>query len=155
MYWHKKIHSLDWACEECDIRLNRKWNFKRHLLEVHGIEFHEIDSEIENEAQETGRQEKDTISVSVEKGPFSCSCCNKKFTGWTDLETHLSEHSLQQQEFTCNICGKTYTRKYNLQQHIKLVHMMEEALFPCRHCGKVYNRKDTLTRHERTVHCDE
>ena len=127
MYWHKKIHSLDRACEKCDIRLSRKWNFKRHLLEVHGIEFHEVDNEIENQArEETERQEKDFISVSAEKEPLSCSGCKQKFACLADLETH----------------------------HIKLVHMMEEAMFSCRYCGKEYNRKDTLIRHERTVHCD-
>ena len=150
MYWHKKIHSLDWACDECDLRLNRKWNFKRHLLEVHGLEFHEIDAQ-----EETGRQEEQLTSVSAEKGPFHCSSCKKIFTCLADLETHLSEHSLQQEEHTCDICGKMYSRNYKLQQHIKLEHMKEEAMFPCTFCGKEFNRKDNLMRHERMIHGDK
>ena len=150
MYWHKKIHSLDWTCEECDLRLNRKWNFKRHLLEVHGLEFHEIDGD-----EETGKPEKNLTSVTAEKEPLYCSSCKKIFTCLADLKTHLSEHSLQLEDHTCDMCGKAYSRNYKLQQHIKLEHMNEEAMFPCRFCGKEFNRKDNLIRHERTIHCDK
>ena len=38
-------------------------------MEVHGLEFHEIDGEYENQAQEeTGIQEKNLTSVTAEKG---------------------------------------------------------------------------------------
>ena len=152
MYWHKKIHSLDWSCEDCEIRLNRKWNFKRHLLEVHGLEFHEIDDPIENERTE--KQGKDLRIVTMENKTLSCSSCKRSFTSLDSLKGHLSEHSLPQEEHTCDDCGKTYTRKDYLQQHIKMVHLKEEEKFPCQICGKEFNRKHNLTRHGKTMHGD-
>jgi hypothetical protein len=116
MYWHKKIHSLDWSCEDCEIRLNRKWNFKRHLLEVHGLEFHEIDND------RTGNQRKGLRTVNTEKETLSCSSCKRSFTSLDELKGHLSEHTLPQEEHTCADCGKTYKRKDHLQRHERTMH---------------------------------
>ena len=27
-YWHKRTHSSDWMCQDCDIYFNRKWTLK-------------------------------------------------------------------------------------------------------------------------------
>ena len=153
MYWHKKIHSLDWSCEDCDIRLNRKWNFKRHLVEVHGLEFHEIDDSIENQTQE--KQRNDLIDIADGKKTFSCSICKQSFTTHENLERHLSGHSIVAEKHTCDICGNTFTRIDTLQQHISIIHLKEDACFPCQFCGQEFTRKRNLTRHERRVHGDK
>ena len=148
MYWHKKIHSLDWSCQDCEIRLNRKWNFKRHLLEVHGLEFHEIDDD------STEKQMRSLPPVTTEEKNLSCSSCKQNFASLDDLKEHLSDHTLPQEKHTCVDCGKTYTRKEKLLQHIKMVHLKEEVKFSCQICGMEFNRKHNLTRHEKTMHGD-
>ena len=49
MYFHKKIHNLDWTCDECDIKFNRKWNLQRHLMESHSLHLHEVDNDAESQ----------------------------------------------------------------------------------------------------------
>ena len=153
MYWHKKIHSLDLACEDCDIRLNRKWNFKRHLIEVHGLEFHEIDDSIENQTQE--KQRNDLIDIADGKKTFSCSICKKSFKTHDNLEKHLSGNFLVAEKHTCDICGKTFTRIDTLQHHISIIHLKEDANFPCQFCVQEFTRKRNLTRHEKRVQGDK
>lgn len=163
LYWHKRIHKSDWSCDDCEIRLNRKWNLKRHLVEVHGLEFHELDVRTESETFNINKheesvqneQEKDLMNVTDEKKIHSCSICKESFTRHGDLERHLLEHSFLPEKHTCDICGKEYTRKGYLQQHIKLIHMKEETKFPCRFCEKEFNRKHNLTAHEKRMHGDK
>jgi uncharacterized C2H2 Zn-finger protein len=147
MYWHKKIHSLDWSCEDCDLRLNRKWNFKRHLMEVHGLEFHQIDDSFESPSD---KQQANDIADGEKS--FSCSICKQSFKTHENLKKHVSEHSIVAEKHACDICDKTFTRKDTLQQHINIVHLKEDVSFPCQFCGQEFTRKHNLTRHERRVH---
>ena len=152
-YWHKKIHNSDWACDDCDIKLNRKWNLKRHLIEVHGLELHESDDN-DGSQKVDAKKTKDLLNVANEKKAIYCSICKESFTKRGDLERHLAKHSLHQEKQSCHICGKKYTRKDYLQQHIKLIHMKEETIYTCRFCEKEFNRKHNLNKHERRMHGD-
>ena len=119
---------------------------ERHSLEVHGIEFHQIDDSIENQTQEKPGND-------LEK-TFSCSSSKESFKTHDNLQEHLSEHSLVAEKHACDFCGKTFTRKDTVQQHIKIIHLKEDVSFSCRFCGQEFTRKHNLTRHERNVHGD-
>ena len=53
-YWHKRTHSSDWMCQDCDMDFTRKWTLKRHLIEIHGMEPEDFDfqSHDENDASD-------------------------------------------------------------------------------------------------------
>ena len=92
-YWHKKVHNSDWACDDCDIKLNRKWNLKRHLIEVHSLELHEIDDKYVSQKEDANQPEvqikknKKKLGTSNEKKMISCSICRESFTKQNTLLT--------------------------------------------------------------------
>ena len=52
-HWHRKLHTSNWKCDVCDKEFNRKWNLKRHLLEIHEIDI-EDDSEPQQSDEDAG-----------------------------------------------------------------------------------------------------
>ena len=59
MYFHKKTHSAEWTCDDCDIAFNRKWNLKRHLIDIHGLHDNDLDNET-GDTNESNANEKDS-----------------------------------------------------------------------------------------------
>ena len=143
MFWHKRMHTSDWTCDECEIQFNRKWNFKRHLLEVHGLPLHEIDDD-ENEKEDYGeRSEAETDSST---GTDSSAETD------TSVETDSSEEQrCSELSFKCEDCGKEFAVQRYLNAHRKVQHD-ENNCFQCGYCNSKFAQKKHRKRHEETVH---
>ena len=70
MYWHKRMHTSNWNCDDCDIKFIRKWTLRRHLMEVHGLPLHEIDYD-ENEKEDYGERLETDSSANTDSSPES------------------------------------------------------------------------------------
>jgi hypothetical protein len=158
MYFHKKTHSADWTCDDCDIEFNRKWNLKRHLIEIHGLHLHDIDVYSETDDTDESNANETEISEDDEIPPpqFICTFCSKEFTLQRYLDTHVqSNHQLQ--SFTCSICPSKFNQKKNLKRHEETVHGQQpkdvlnltgkKKTFSCSICNEKFNRQDNLDRH--------
>ena len=142
MYWHKRMHTSDWTCDECEIKFKQKWNFRRHLLEVHGLPLHEIDDD-EHEKEDYGeRSEAETDSST---GTDSSAETD------TSAETDSSEeHRCSELSFKCEDCGKEFAVQRYLNAHRKVQHD-ENNCFQCGYCNSKFAQKKHLKRHEETV----
>ena len=182
-YWHRKIHSQQWSCEGCDIDFNRKWNLKRHLEEVHGMAFSEIDSNSEEDSSEENltqsdiKSEEDTDFESSDTdndsskndeysmNQFQCKFCEKDFRVQRYLDTHIKVHHTEKQSFKCDNCDKTFTQKEHLKRHEETVHGQEKkghlnltgekTKNTCEFCGTNFTRIDNLNEHIKRAHLEE
>ena len=149
-YWHKRDHTSDWKCHECDINFTRKWVLKRHLMEIHNIEyesdgedeFSSDEDEYEDESSfdekkyedealssDEGTENEDT-DTKVEEykdkiGKFRCKFCNKEFSVQRYLDAHVEVKHTKSQSFECDTCEKKFTQKKHLKRHRELVHGLQ------------------------------
>ena len=163
-YWHKRIHDLDWKCEDCDVFFNRKWTLKRHLREIHKLNIE--DDETDEHSVEDGSNESDTNMESESTDNdfsdeyegdhyFHCKECNTQFTRKENLKRHEETVHVQNkldfsEKYSCYICGKIFSRQDNLNEHVNRVHLEKGEKFSCEYCGKMFDRKFNRNRHEVT-----
>eukprot|EP00954_Amorphochlora_amoebiformis_P028447 1391684-Amorphochlora_amoeboformis.AAC.2 len=87
----------------------------------------------------------------IEKEPFGCPGCRKRFDTVDALIHHVNtvDHSRGSETPTlsCPVCGQKYTQKYRLQRHL-YSHNMGEA-FKCTQCRESFDTQDKLNQHLR------
>ena len=91
MYFHKKTHSAVWTCDDCDIEFNRKWNLKRHLIDIHGLHDNDLDNET-GDTNESNANEKDSEDDEIRPKHFICTFCCKEFTLQRYLDTQVQSN---------------------------------------------------------------
>ena len=74
----------------------------------------------------------------LKSSQFTCDVCNKKFTSFSELETHLHVH-----EFTCQCCDKIFTHVAQLDHHMRI----HTGSFVCEVCTKNFKGPGDLKRH--------
>ena len=160
-YWHKRTHSSDWKCHECDVDFNRKWTLKRHLIEIHGIkkedflnELDEYDDDSSANDSETTRSHTDMESDTDYESQFKCDYCDKTFEVQRYLNAHIKANHTNVQIFKCESCDQTFTFRQNLQRHEETVHNKSENIV-CNICGSQFTRIDNLNEHIKCVHMQD
>ena len=166
-HWHKRTHSSDWKCDDCDIDFNRKWTFKRHLIEIHGMEKKDFTYESEDMEDSTDSSENnfeaknDTSSSNTdiesntdEESKFECEYCHKTFAVKRYLDTHLRVTHTHRQTFKCDDCNQTFTLKETLKRHKETVHIKRKSN-TCEFCGSNFTRIDNLNEHIQRAHMEE
>ena len=175
-YWHKKVHSSDWNCNECDIKFTRKWTLRRHLLEIHGMNLNDVDCDSEDDPDEQNTLCMDNDSDIKEEETDSeedcsdiddnvdhngkqviCDVCDKEFAIQRYLDTHMKSNHSQKQSFQCDECKTNFTLKENLRRHKQTVHVQQrtdslnmtdvQRSYTCNECGTHFTRIDNLNRH--------
>ena len=116
MYFHKKTHTSDWACDDCEIKFSRKWTLRRHLVEIHGLHPHELDVEDETEDQDESSEIDSDTSEDEIKVNLNCTFCGKEFKLQRYLDNHIKDNH-QSQSFTCSVCPSKFNQKKNLKRH--------------------------------------
>ena len=170
-YWHKRSHTSDWECYECDIKFGQKWTLKRHLKEIHNIEY-ESDEEQENESDEnTLSSEEDTENeyaddkgdqVHDDENGLKCKVCAKEFSVRRYLEAHIEVNHTKKEPFVCDKCEQNFTLKRHLKRHRETMHGVKrpdiidlksrQKSNRCNICGSTFNRADNLTQHIKRTH---
>ena len=182
-HWHRKLHTSNWQCDECDAEFNRKWNLKRHLLEIHKIDI-EDDSEHQQSEEDAGVSYNESQNSSEfdesddyadddaedessdnDGQPFKCQHCEKQFSVKRYLDAHTNQIHSDQRNFECNVCGKKFTLKAHRKRHEKIVHGKQNPNFVnftgavqtnrCETCGSNFTRMDNLNRHIQLAHSKE
>ena len=158
MYFHKKTHTSDWACDDCEIKFSRKWTLRRHLVEIHGLHPHELDVEDETEDQDESSEIDSDTSEDEIKVNLNCTFCGKEFKLQRYLDNHIKDNH-QSQSFTCSVCPSKFNQKKNLKRHEETVHSKhpedvvnftgEKKTFACLVCSEEFTRMDNLERHIR------
>ena len=106
---------LDYICDLCGSKFNRKDALIRHGKEQH------YESKV-NFAYVEHVEDMESLSS------VNCELCVKTFKRKSDLKRHtLSVHSETPEEVTCSICGKTFSRKFTLNRHMKSAHKEQLA----------------------------
>ncbi|XP_055019483.1 zinc finger protein 62 homolog isoform X2 [Boleophthalmus pectinirostris] len=94
---------------------------------------------------------------------FQCTQCNKTFSGYTALASHVRWHNPDNvSKFRCEECDKTFKTLTFFQRHQRLAHTQEIASksflhqvcqlqkksFECKVCGLKFSRASALHSHE-------
>ena len=174
--WHRKLHNSTWKCDECDTEFNRKWNLKRHLLEIHELDVEDVSESGEDEgtssneiedSSESNSSENDTEDETIDNDeqPFKCRQCGKEFSVKRYLYAHTNLIHSDQGYFECSICGKSFSLKAHMKRHEKIVHRKQnpniinftgvEQSYRCESCGSTFTRIDNLKRHIQLAHSKE
>lgn len=172
-YWHKRTHTSDWKCYECDTEFSSKWNLKRHLIEIHNIDYEATDdesgsSDIESDNDPfssydmTEHEDTENESDNFENEKLRCAFCDKEFSVQRYLDSHLKNKHSQRETFTCDKCDKAFTQKKHMKRHRETVHgvkrpdVLDLANIPnkniCTFCGSKFTRADNLNEHIQRAH---
>ena len=180
-YWHKRIHSADWKCQDCDIDFNRRWNLKRHLIEMHGMELKDFDYQPQDENDASDLDSEDTNddfdsscmdsesesdeNASTSDAKLKCNYCERLFSVQRYLDDHIKNKHSARKAFSCDECNATFTLKNNLKRHEEQTHGKKRSDFlepkvvsisnTCRFCGMNFSRMDNLNEHIRRAHLNE
>ncbi|XP_068114791.1 gastrula zinc finger protein XlCGF26.1-like [Hyperolius riggenbachi] len=85
--------------------------------------------------------------VQQSEHPFSCSECGKKYLPNSNPVRHLGVHT-GEGPYTCSECGKCFTKGAYFTKHMK--RHTGETPFSCSECGKGFFEKESLLRHLKT-----
>ena len=154
-------------CHLCSKVFNRKDNYERHVIQVHGGKEKELRcsdclTEFSNDAHLKRHRE----AKYDEAGNISnfCNICGEKFCTLKNLKTHkkrcqikcedcgdrfarksaLSTHKLGG-KIVCDHCGKGFCNRRKLKLHSKI---HQQVMFDCDYCGKEFTKKWMLGRHQ-------
>ena len=83
----------------------------------------------------------------IEKLPFECIWCQRRFKTAKLLKTHERVHA-GERSFTCKDCGKCFSQMKNLIKHER-IHSGENP-FAWQYCEKSFRLKQRLELHQRT-----
>ncbi len=65
----------------------------------------------------------------VDKLPFKCANCGRRFKVEKYLKQHLARSCGTEPKFPCNECGHQFTRKAGLQIHLMKIHNVQKSQF--------------------------
>jgi KRAB domain-containing zinc finger protein len=85
---------------------------------------------------------------------FRCDRCDRQFTQWGAVATHVKTVHDKIREFKCPTCGAEFGHEHNLQRHILTVHQKIRD-FPCSECGQRFTQSGHLKTHIDSVHLQE
>ena len=90
----------------------------------------------------------DITELILEKKPFACQICDKKFARKSDLVKHQATHS-DVRSFKCSICpdGRFFKTKDGLRNHMVFYY---EPKFACNHCDYKTHTNQSLKRHKKS-----
>ena len=175
-YWHKKTHTSDWNCDECDAHFTRKWTLRRHLVEIHGMDRNEVqydseedvhDDDMVDESEEDIEDEETDTEDSSDNDEYNakrtnCKHCGKEFSVQRYLDAHMRAHHSDHLSFECDLCEKRFTQKKHLKRRQETVHGQQKSNYlnltgeqetnTCDTCGANFTRIDNLNRHIHLAH---
>ena len=84
-------------------------------------------------------------NISHEEEMFSCTVCNKRFTGRDQLKTHVADHP-ETTDLMCQDCGEKCNRDDNLRGHVKRMHK-EVGNLTCPDCRKTFTEYTKIRKY--------
>lgn len=140
-----------YICKLCGMEYLRNLNLVRHMrihtgevpyvCELCGKGFRRKDWLRIHSSVHTGNKQKRS------KG-YSCDECGKKFTSFTELQSHVYKHR-GERPFACMHCDKKFFSKAYLRRHHSDSHSANKR-FCCPVCGCGFSRLYTMQKHIRT-----
>ena len=144
---HKPVDILfKRKCYKCDIVLQNKESFVKHVKEVHDKIFQ--CNECNKEFQSSQKYFKHMGSL--HKGKQKCEVCNGIFATNQVLERHIKVVHENLKSFKCSLCSISFRYQGELNDHTITVH--ESRKYTCDLCAKSFNRRDVLYKHRRSLH---
>ena len=74
-----------------------------------------------------------------------CNICGKGYSRKHQLECHISQDHLNNQDKVCPTCGKGFNTTRNLTCHMEI---HSEPKYKCPACGNAFKQRATLTKHK-------
>ncbi|CAL8086621.1 unnamed protein product [Orchesella dallaii] len=156
-----------WLCETCGegentaLQFDTYYNFRRHLVEVHG---ERIDARIcEYCGQKASKRNLLLYHMYTKHGvqpPKNCTfphCDRCDYVALSEslLNKHKQNHDINK-EFSCSICNASFKSSTALQGHMSanLHRNKDTKVYECPYCRKPFVRNINLKAHIRSLHRD-
>ena len=178
---HQKKHDIPRPnCEICEENFASKFNYQRHLVEIHNVFLHANNGPFDgteedetykftcNYCQKEFKYERNVVAhtetVHLNRDLYECRICGTRLNRRFCLKRHLAEQhgvlnfglSLDRElltKYMCSICDKAFKRRYHLDEHMK-IHEEKNQPHVCDICEATFSYKSKLTRHRNTQHGD-
>lgn len=131
----KKIDISNLACKICEQSLDSLDSLKRHLIDVHGIFFHDTSKDIIVPYRLCG----------TKMSTFNCDICRLAFKAFNKLVIHMNVHY---QNNVCDACGAGFPNLSGLQNHKRNLH----RTIKCKLCDEVFTSSSKMQRHRIKEH---
>ena len=134
---HIKVdHAGELKCSLCEVVVENKKNFVRHLQKHKGE-----------------RQNKTSTKLVAESSTFLCDQCNYTCNQQFQLKNHIERVHSEDRPFVCLYinCNKSYARRGDLKTHEKFTHVKLKK-FKCDECEMKFINKTKLRKHVSQVH---
>lgn len=94
-----------------------------------------------------------SLKHSLNRMPFKCSTCEKKFFERGNLNRHMKSHNNNNNNnrYQCSACSKCFTRSDALKRHFSTMHVGQKQ-HSCKFCQKKFSLKFNRDVHEKNVH---
>lgn len=79
----------------------------------------------------------------------TCEICNKTFTTWAKVKSHILDVHEKRRRFTCEKCGQGFSHKGHWQNHLELHEFDDPKPYKCpvKMCGKGFKVKKQIDKH--------
>uniref|UniRef100_A0A1E1WMX7 ZAD domain-containing protein n=1 Tax=Pectinophora gossypiella TaxID=13191 RepID=A0A1E1WMX7_PECGO len=107
---YKNVDISNLICKNCSQPLKDLAELRKHLMEMHNVEFSDSEHLL--------------IPYRLENG-FNCVLCEQKFNTYFRLSIHMNTHYTNH---VCEICGVSYINRLSLRMHVNSIHR-EKKMF--------------------------
>ncbi|XP_049883473.1 zinc finger protein 14-like [Pectinophora gossypiella] len=127
---YKNVDISNLICKNCSQPLKDLAELRKHLMEMHNVEFSDSEHLL--------------IPYRLENG-FNCVLCEQKFNTYFRLSIHMNTHYTNH---VCEICGVSYINRLSLRMHVNSIHREKK----CSICLDTFTNTYSRVKHMRKVH---
>jgi len=136
----------NFSCTFCDIKLPTEDDLVKHNKMFHSLE--EVRCLLCKEIVAKSKLDKHMKESHMEKQPFQCGACSKRFSSSQSLQRHTLSHHSKVIEEVCTLCNGTVG--VSLESHEK--NCPVRSITSCKYCDQMFANESSLSNHINSVH---
>ncbi|XP_038122978.1 gastrula zinc finger protein XlCGF53.1 [Culex quinquefasciatus] len=101
---------------------------------------------------------KNHLNSHLQKKPYECNECGRRFTQKSSLKTHLDSHRSDRDPIRCDPCGQEFPTPTALYAHRRTVHKTQKktpenaTTYDCSRCGRSFKQLRWFRTHMKREH---